>query len=271
MAQYRVPDPEELIECPYDRVHMVRAKRFQYHLVKCRKNYTGTEFMKCPFNAKHHVPKPEFRHHIANCPDKAIMEPELSYSSREDNVDRVKGCTDTPVYRDIEIPTQEDWDSEISAPVRRGPAYDSEYYERVKFKDITGLSKSQKAMLNDHRLSNEEKMQQFGEKTLYSRTEDISLRRPMAPSLVAMGNAPPTVASVPPVLPSAYAMGRGRGRGIAAVGMQNGAPGLPSGQFGRGTVMPQSTAGMTFTPGVGRGHIAPPPGYCVPKVTPSDY
>jgi len=26
---------------------------------------------------------------------------------------------------------------EISAPVRRGPAYDESYYERVKFKDIT--------------------------------------------------------------------------------------------------------------------------------------
>ena len=36
MAQYRIPDPDELIECPYDRVHMVRAKRFQYHLMKCR-------------------------------------------------------------------------------------------------------------------------------------------------------------------------------------------------------------------------------------------
>ena len=36
MAQYRIPDAEELLECPYDRVHMVRAKRFQYHLMKCR-------------------------------------------------------------------------------------------------------------------------------------------------------------------------------------------------------------------------------------------
>ena len=37
MAQYHVPDPEDLLECPYDRVHMVRAKRFQYHLMRCRK------------------------------------------------------------------------------------------------------------------------------------------------------------------------------------------------------------------------------------------
>ena len=36
MSQYRIPDAEELLECPYDRVHMVRAKRFQYHLMKCR-------------------------------------------------------------------------------------------------------------------------------------------------------------------------------------------------------------------------------------------
>ena len=28
--------------------------------------------------------------------------------------------------------------SEISAPVRRGPAFDDQYYERVKFKSVTG-------------------------------------------------------------------------------------------------------------------------------------
>ncbi|WAR17698.1 GTSF1-like protein [Mya arenaria] len=214
MAQYHVPDPEELIECPYDRVHMVRAKRFQYHLVRCRKNYIGSEFQKCPFNAKHHVPKPEFRHHIANCPDKAIVETEIGAANkREEN--QLKGCTDTPAYKNLEIPNQEDWDEEISAPVRRGPAYDEMYYERVKFKDITGMTKAQKTVLHDNRLTSEQKR---AEMNLYAQTSSLdkqgnsSLRLPRTAPMVAMATEPK---AVPPVQPAyAYALAQGRGRGI---------------------------------------------------------
>lgn len=30
-------DPERLVQCPYDKHHQIRACRFPYHLVKCRK------------------------------------------------------------------------------------------------------------------------------------------------------------------------------------------------------------------------------------------
>ena len=30
-------DPDELIPCPYDPVHMVARKRMPYHIMKCRK------------------------------------------------------------------------------------------------------------------------------------------------------------------------------------------------------------------------------------------
>lgn len=30
-------DPEKLIQCPYDKNHQIRACRFPYHLIKCRK------------------------------------------------------------------------------------------------------------------------------------------------------------------------------------------------------------------------------------------
>ncbi|CAM5117434.1 unnamed protein product, partial [Natator depressus] len=30
-------DPERLIQCPYDNDHQIRACRFPYHLIKCRK------------------------------------------------------------------------------------------------------------------------------------------------------------------------------------------------------------------------------------------
>lgn len=30
-------DPDELIECPFDPVHLLRRKRMQYHIIKCGK------------------------------------------------------------------------------------------------------------------------------------------------------------------------------------------------------------------------------------------
>jgi len=37
MSYYAVRDPEALVSCPYDRTHMIRNKRMQYHLIDCRK------------------------------------------------------------------------------------------------------------------------------------------------------------------------------------------------------------------------------------------
>ena len=34
--EYCIPDPEDLLACPYENAHMIRAKRMQYHLIKCR-------------------------------------------------------------------------------------------------------------------------------------------------------------------------------------------------------------------------------------------
>lgn len=34
-------DPEEEIECPFEKTHMVRAKRFQYHINLCEKVSTS--------------------------------------------------------------------------------------------------------------------------------------------------------------------------------------------------------------------------------------
>jgi len=32
-----IPDPDDLCECPYDKAHLIRAKKMPYHLIKCRK------------------------------------------------------------------------------------------------------------------------------------------------------------------------------------------------------------------------------------------
>ncbi|XP_045180475.2 uncharacterized protein LOC123539780 [Mercenaria mercenaria] len=288
MAQYRIHDPEELLECPYDRVHMVRAKRFQYHLIKCRKNYTGTEFEKCPFNAKHQMPKPEFRHHLANCPDKAMVEPELSYAARKENgeVNMLKGCTDTPVYRELDIQSNEDWDAEVSAPVRVGPQYDNTYFERVQFKDLSGLNKNQKAIIKDNRLTTKQKMEELNSNLPNGNVayglEEENLRLPKTTSKAAMARKPQVQPIQQPVSSVfAYSIGQGRGRGRGAAANNTNANGeapaanetfVPTMPFGRGMSMGNQPVGAVgigrgmTTGGVGRGNIAPPPGFCVPKV-----
>lgn len=210
----------------------------QIHLLKFHQNYTGTKFEICPFNATHHVPKPEFRHHLDSCPDKCVIESEIVFNQKrmENGNKMLKGCTDTPVYKEICIPLSEDWEAEASAPVRYDDTY--MYYDRVQFKDLSGEE------LEGHR----------------QMAEDMYLRLPKTASKVA-------------------STGRGRGRGLTQgitprgqPAPVNGAAGslMPTMPYGRGMGMnmgghPSGAVGVgrgvVAAGGVGRGHVAPPPGF----------
>lgn len=98
MAEYNINNPEDLIECPYEKAHMIRACRMQYHLIKCRKQHDATEFVTCPFNARHEVYKVEARYHQATCPDRTRIVHILAHSN-EDSDTALKGCTDLPTYK----------------------------------------------------------------------------------------------------------------------------------------------------------------------------
>ncbi|XP_068588920.1 gametocyte-specific factor 1 [Cebidichthys violaceus] len=65
-------DPDELQQCPFDKNHQIRACRFPYHLIKCRKNHPklASELKTCPFNARHLVHKHELTHHTETCEDR---------------------------------------------------------------------------------------------------------------------------------------------------------------------------------------------------------
>lgn len=49
----------ELLQCPYEISHMIMRKRFQVHLVRCRKSHPKAEVVTCPFNITHRVNKVE--------------------------------------------------------------------------------------------------------------------------------------------------------------------------------------------------------------------
>lgn len=150
--QFLDPEAEEV--CPYDKSHMVRRKRMQYHLMKCRKNHPGKDFATCPFNACHEMPRPELRYHIANCPDKATIEKDLAYE-RERDVDEgsmFKGCTDVPAYNSYEVSCEESWDEDVNPHPRIG--VEEVFMEKVKFKNITGMTPAEKRQF--HRTLNPE-------------------------------------------------------------------------------------------------------------------
>ncbi|XP_033104286.1 uncharacterized protein LOC117106887 isoform X2 [Anneissia japonica] len=118
---YRTPDytscdPNEAFVCPYDSNHIIRAKRFPYHLKNCRKNFPLSNMAHCPFNARHVVPGPEYKYHLANCPDKQVIEQDIAYGHEMQNGEEtiLKGCTDVPPYNMCPLPTSsEDWDKEM--------------------------------------------------------------------------------------------------------------------------------------------------------------
>ncbi|XP_058985816.1 gametocyte-specific factor 1 homolog [Musca domestica] len=64
----------ELLQCPYEISHMIMRKRFQVHLVRCRKNHPKAEVVTCPFNVTHRVNKVELEWHLSNCFDRKSFE-----------------------------------------------------------------------------------------------------------------------------------------------------------------------------------------------------
>nr|XP_033791691.1 gametocyte-specific factor 1-like isoform X2 [Geotrypetes seraphini] len=109
--------PEALLQCPYDSYHRIRACRFPYHLVKCRKNHpdVAKQLATCPFNARHLIPRAEIGHHISTCDDKSCIE--------QDIVEQTKSYRREEVIleRKQPPPCDEDWDKELQG--QSGPTF----------------------------------------------------------------------------------------------------------------------------------------------------
>nr|XP_022909405.1 gametocyte-specific factor 1 homolog [Onthophagus taurus] len=77
MAMYTSGELEELKTCPYNVSHRITAKRFLYHLVRCRKANPHVKLVTCPLFAEHKVPEPELEYHIQTCEQRKQLEQEL--------------------------------------------------------------------------------------------------------------------------------------------------------------------------------------------------
>ncbi|XP_009955844.1 PREDICTED: gametocyte-specific factor 1-like, partial [Leptosomus discolor] len=104
-----VLDPERLIQCPYNKHHRIRACRFPYHLVKCRKSYpeVAKELATCPFNARHLVPQADLSDHIMKCNDKGLIEQDIVIQSSGFQREQM-----TAVSTWEAPPCDEDWETE---------------------------------------------------------------------------------------------------------------------------------------------------------------
>uniref|UniRef100_A0A803TBD3 CHHC U11-48K-type domain-containing protein n=1 Tax=Anolis carolinensis TaxID=28377 RepID=A0A803TBD3_ANOCA len=90
---------EKLLQCPYDKSHQIRACRFPYHLVKCRKHHPGI-IKSWPFNDDYDV----IHFSWQPCPcdgdwDKEVLEdppPASAFiwgTSCSENISVIRSCT----------------------------------------------------------------------------------------------------------------------------------------------------------------------------------
>nr|XP_029133757.1 gametocyte-specific factor 1-like isoform X2 [Labrus bergylta] len=101
-------DPDKLLQCPFDKNHQIRACRFPYHLIKCRKNHPklASELKTCPFNARHLVPKHELMYHTETCEDR------ISVDTEETGNTNGHCQWQVPVSTWVNPNMTEDWDEE---------------------------------------------------------------------------------------------------------------------------------------------------------------
>ncbi|XP_023148392.1 gametocyte-specific factor 1 [Amphiprion ocellaris] len=99
-------DPDKLMPCPYDKNHQIRACRFPYHLIKCKKNHPklASELKTCPYNARHLVHKRELARHTETCENRMCVYTEDAGSTN--------GNWHVPVSTWVNPIVIEDWDKE---------------------------------------------------------------------------------------------------------------------------------------------------------------
>ncbi|XP_055383210.1 gametocyte-specific factor 1 homolog [Condylostylus longicornis] len=114
----------EVVECPYNKSHLILKTRIQKHLIQCRKSYPNQEKSTCPFNTTHLINKKEFSYHVEICPDRASFDlykykiDSRPYSSENENFDE---NMDEPNSTIDEQPV-EDWSND------NVPSYNPQQY-----------------------------------------------------------------------------------------------------------------------------------------------
>lgn len=59
--------PDVIVQCPFNKEHLVIRHRMPYHIVKCKKNYKGPPLETCAYNAMHMLPIEQMPKHLDEC------------------------------------------------------------------------------------------------------------------------------------------------------------------------------------------------------------
>lgn len=64
---------DELMECPFDKNHIILKSRIHYHLIKCKIQHPNSTKIQCPYNASEYVEPEEFQKHLYECKERVAI------------------------------------------------------------------------------------------------------------------------------------------------------------------------------------------------------
>nr|CAD7448368.1 unnamed protein product [Timema bartmani] len=97
---------DPLVQCPFEKSHMIYKSRLITHLTKCQKNHMGEGKIPCPLNATHFVQEQLMTYHMSfECTDRGDIE-RLQYQ-----IEAPATTYFPPVEEPILPPAEENWDS----------------------------------------------------------------------------------------------------------------------------------------------------------------
>lgn len=107
---------EKLVQCPYEKSHLITPDKQITHLTKCRKQHlklypNDPKIIICPYKSTHHVARTEYAHHLENCDSKDLathMMLEASSSLKKQPVPIIEAQE----KRNGNITDEEDWETQ---------------------------------------------------------------------------------------------------------------------------------------------------------------
>jgi hypothetical protein len=124
---------EKVVQCPYERSHVIVPDRLSVHLVKCRKNHPNSNVKICPYNSNHHIQAAKYDTHLDDCDSKDLAVHLLQESVAESRQNCSFASIDSGICSISPSPSnntnsnntddEEDWEKDLIAepydPVKR--------------------------------------------------------------------------------------------------------------------------------------------------------
>ncbi|XP_070495782.1 gametocyte-specific factor 1-like [Chironomus tepperi] len=105
-----LPECEKMVECPFNKAHLVVQHRMANHIVKCRKNQEIYGVKECRFNSSHILPLCEIKSHEATCPDRVVIESFIKHRMNQPQSSGVSSTSRSTIKK-----CDDDWDSDTDA------------------------------------------------------------------------------------------------------------------------------------------------------------